>query len=349
MLAGVFKICVKMKDIAEKLGVSINAVSLALNNKPGVSDELRHKILAFAHEAGYLAKRNKYMKTYKQSNICVMMQKIYSKDMSFYGKVLYAVTEASRKKGYDTIIHFFYDDDFILPNAVKEYRVSGVIIIGKISDKNIDVLEKYQMPIVVVDHDSLKKKINCVLLNNKLGGYIATNYLIDCGLEKIGFFGDLDYSLSIKERFFGYQEALKNLSLEDAELSAYRKKYSITKNIEKAVLQNDEQMILSLLKMHKNMPQGFVCSNDYAAIALMMGLQKLGYKIPQDISIVGFDNIDMTERISPKITTINVDKKEFGKKAVERLCQLINTKTELSASTILSVELIEKASVKTQN
>lgn len=89
---------ITMKQIAELHGVSVNAVSLALNNKPGVSDEMRSKILRTAEETGYLESKDKYVRTFSRMNLCVMMQKKYSRDMNFYGRVLYAVVEEAKKK-----------------------------------------------------------------------------------------------------------------------------------------------------------------------------------------------------------------------------------------------------------
>ena len=94
------------------------------------------------------------------------------------------------------------------------------------------------------------------------------------------------------------------------------------------------------------MPQAFVCSNDRAAIALLMSLQSLGYRVPDDISLVGFDNIDMCEKVNPKLTTINVNKETMGKRAVQRIRHLISHRGSRPENTVMSVELIERESVK---
>ena len=131
---------VTMKDIANVYGISVNAVSLALNNKPGISNEMRIKILRTAEEMGYLETKEKFVRTFARTNICVMMQKRYSQDMDFYGRVLFAVVEEAKKQGYDTLMNFFDDDNFEIPVTVADRRVSGVIVIGKIRDYNIEKL-----------------------------------------------------------------------------------------------------------------------------------------------------------------------------------------------------------------
>ena len=93
-----------MKDIAEELGISVNAVSLALNNKPGVGDETRQAILSTARLLGYLETKEKYLRTYSSIHFGVIMQKQYSEDLGFYGKVLMGVTEEARNRGYNAIV-----------------------------------------------------------------------------------------------------------------------------------------------------------------------------------------------------------------------------------------------------
>lgn len=339
---------VTMKDIAECLNISINAVSIALNNKSGVSDEMRAKILRTAEKMGYLEKKNKFVRTFSHTNLCIMMQKIYSEDMNFYSKVLYSFVEEAKKNGYDTIMNFFDDAAMIVPSCVAKDRVSGIVVIGKIKDDNIAKLKEYHMPLVLVDHASLLYTVDSILTDNKLGGFIITKYLLDKGFRQIGFFGDLNYSLSIKERFFGFKEALMcyQSELELENLDEYTKKYSILSNIEEAVLKNDTQKIVQLIKTARNLPQVFVCSNDRAAIALLMALQILNMSVPDDISLVGFDNIDMCEKVNPKLTTVNVDKEALGKRAVHRLKYQMSHTDSAPENTVISVKLIERASVK---
>ena len=339
---------VTMKDIAKAHGISVNAVSLALNNRPGVSDDTRMKILRTADEMGYLETKEKFVKTFARTNICVMMQKRYSKDMDFYGRVLYAVVEEAKKSGYDTLIEFFDDKAFQVPKIIKERRVAGVIVIGKIHDDNVGQIRNYHAPIVLVDHASLTQNIDSIITDNKLGGYVITRYLIEKGFREIGFYGELKYSLSIKERYWGYREAIDDLFGDELAYSFedYIQRYSILSGMEEAVLTNDNKKIEMLVQENLPLPEVFVCSNDKAAISLIMALQVLGYKVPEDISIVGFDNIDMCESIYPKLTTVNVNKERMGKRAVQRLIYKMSHRNSLTENSVISVELVERDSVR---
>lgn len=338
---------VTMKDIADRLDLSINAVSLALNNRPGVSEETRARILHMAEKTGYLEKRNRYVHTFTSTNLCIMMQKLYSDDMNFYGKVLYSFVEEAKKSGYDTIIQFFDNSAMSVPACVEKHRVAGIAVIGKISDGNIGRLRDYRLPLVLVDHASLMHAVDSILTDNKLGGFVETQYLLDRGFRRIGYFGDLQYSLSIKERFFGFREALERESgaLRIDNINDYIRKYSILSDIEDAVLRNDTQKIVRLLKMTHNVPQAFVCSNDRAAILLLAALQILNMNVPKDISLVGFDNIEMCEKVNPKLTTVNVDKELLGKRAVSRLRYQISHKDTLAENTVIGVRMVERQSV----
>lgn len=338
---------VTMKYIAEKLGLSINAISIALNNKPGISQERRREILKLADELGYLDKFPHYKPSYANKNICVILQSMYFKDAYFYSKILVGIEEESRLNNYNVIINFYEDGNFTIPNCVENIKVSGIIIAGSIRDEYLISLKQFKIPIVLVDHSSLLVPMDSIMSDNKLGSYIATEYLINNGFKNIGFFGDLNYSLSINERYFGYHEALKNkINMdENTTLDDFIKDRSILSDLEKNIINSDNGKIVDLIKNIKYFPEAFVCSNDNAAIHLIKALTTLGYDIPNDVSVIGFDNIILSTFISPKLTTIRVNKELMGKKAVDKLIFRMKNKDYPIENTILSVQLIERDSV----
>lgn len=336
-----------MKDIAQIHGVSVNAVSLALNNKQGISNEMRIKILRTAEELGYLETKEKFIRTFARTNICVMMQKRYSQDMNFYGKVLFGVVEEAKRNGYDTLMNFFDDDVFEIPATITQRGAAGVIVIGKIRDKNIEKISDTHTPMVLADHASMMENIDSIITDNKRGSYMLVRYLLEKGFTRIGFYGELGYSLSIKERYWGYREALSEFMAMGSkkQIEHYIDKYSILEGMEEAVLSNNNKKIVELVKAHQTLPEVYVCSNDKAAISLMVALQILGYKVPQDISVVGFDNIDICEKVCPKLTTVNVNKELMGKRAVQRLLYRLSHKKSLSENAVIGVEMVERESV----
>lgn len=338
---------VTMKDIAKELNVSVNAVSLALNDKIGVGKETRNLIINKADEMGYFSEKKRYRKSLANKNICILIKAEYFMNSNFYAKVLLGVEEEAKKNGYEILINFTDELDRI-PDCVKEGRVCGIISVGRISDKSLVELKKYGFPIVAADHSSLAEPTDCIISNNQLGSYRITRLLIDSGYRKIGFFGDLNYSMSIKERFFGYQEAIRSLPSISGypDLCRYVLEYSVLENIEQFVIEQNIPRLIDQIRQIRQLPRAFVCSNDEAAIQLIHALRKLEYRVPSDLAVVGFDNTALSTAASPWLTTVNVPKELMGKSAVQRLIWRLSHLNEPLKNTVLNVDIVERNSVK---
>lgn len=204
---------VTMKDIAKELNISINAVSIALNDKPGVSESMRLKILRTADKMGYINEKHHYLSVFSKSNICILMQSYYANTGHFYSIVLRSIVERAKELGYISILNYFEDNQFEFPDCIIDRKVAGILVVGKISDQNLNQLKNTGIPVVLVDYTSLGDTCDCVLTHNKQGGYLITQYVLDKGYKRVGFFGDLEYSLSFSDRFIGYKQALVNRSI----------------------------------------------------------------------------------------------------------------------------------------
>ena len=342
---------ITMKDIAERLDISINAVSLALNSKAGVSEETRKQVLDIAEELGYLDKSPKFVKSFANKNICVIIKKYYFEDNTFYSKIMMGIGEESRRKGYDIITCLINETEESIPSCIESKKVCGIIVIGTIEDEYIVKLKNYKIPVVLVDHTSLLESTDSILTDNKLGSFNITKLLIEKGYKDIGFFGDLEYSLSIKERFFGYREAIKKFlkfnNFKEAEV--FIEERSVLYDVEQNIIDKNIEGIKERINRINKIPEAFVCSNDNAAIALITSLKELGYMVPKDIAVVGFDDIVLSSLIEPKLTTVRVEKDFMGRKAVDRLLWRIENKKDPDEKTILSVEVIERDSVGNKN
>jgi DNA-binding LacI/PurR family transcriptional regulator len=131
-----------MKDIAQSMGVSVNAVSLALNDRKGVSEETRIKIMETAQKLGYLDRKNRYTKTFSQHHLCVLIQDIYDKEhknADFYNEILYHVIKEAKYYGYDTIVHYFNELNMNIPVCIAKRQVAGILVLGKISSSNVEM------------------------------------------------------------------------------------------------------------------------------------------------------------------------------------------------------------------
>ena len=338
---------VTMKEIAEKLNLSINAVSLALHDRAGVSEETRRLVLNAADETGYLDQSAKYTASYSNKNICILLEDRFFKDMQFYGRILLGLEEAAKKAGYDLFINSF-EKNHEIPACVEQHKVSGLIVVGKIDDEYLRRLKGYSIPVLLLDHESVETPTDCVMTNNAAGAYKLTKYLLDKGFRKIGFFGDLKYTPSIRERFWGYQEAMQqHLDFPSFEEGiSYIRRYSVLSKVEDAVINQDATSLAAFYQTLEEQPDALICSNDKMAIVMCKALSQCGLKVPEDISIVGFDDIELSNMVAPRITTMRVDKVLMGKKAMECLLKCMEKPKEKVEKLVLDVQLIERDSVR---
>lgn len=338
---------ITMKDIAKRLNVSINAVSIALNDKPGVSDEMRLQILRTADEMGYINQKKQYLSIFSKSNICVLMQSYYANTGHFYSIVLCSIVEQAKNFGYFSILNYFEDNDFHMPECIVDRKVAGVLVVGKISDSHLKALKKVGIPVVLVDFTSLGDPCDCVLTHNRQGGYMLTDYVVLKGYKTIGFFGDLDYSFSFQDRFMGYKQALiQNQIVSSEEVDSYIEEHSFLHNIEKYILANEITEIVKILKS-KKLPEVLICANDSNAFAVISALKDMGLKIPEDIGVTGFDDTPLCEKANPQITTVQVQKELMGGQvAVSNLMDRIHRKENTPMTQLLSVKIVERASLK---
>lgn len=275
------------------------------------------------------------------------MENRFFHDMQFYGRILLGLEDEAKKAGYDVLINSFENTQEI-PACVEQRKVSGIIVIGKIQDEFLVRLKNYSIPVLLLDHTSLVESTDCVLTDNKLGTFKMTQYLIEKGFRKIGFFGGMEYSPSVKERFWGYMEAVQLfLKLDNLDsVWEYVNRYSSLRGIENYVIKQDIEKLAEYFLNIPERPEVLICSNDKAAILLCKSLEKLGLRVPFDISIAGFDDIDLSKMVVPGITTVHVNKTLMGKKAMERLLQRMEHPREKAEKILLDVQLVERDSVK---
>lgn len=331
---------VRMKDIAEKLSISINAVSLALNNKSGVSDETRQRVLKAAKELEYNEGYQFFIKSNQFDNICIMTEEINFRDVKFYSDVILGIENEAKKNKYDLIINFIDRNNYIVPPSIEQRKVSGIIIVGYVSDDYLNKVLSYDIPVILVDHASMLINTDAVLTQNVQGSFMETKYLIDKGHRDIGFFGDIESSLSFNERWIGYNSAMKKYNI------PVKSEFCFTEFIEQYAVKNDYKGVREMLDKREKFPTAWVCANDSAAVTLVNALELIGIKVPDDISVIGFDDIELCKIITPNLSTIHVNKDLMGAAAVKNLIKRIHDKNMPCYHTRLEVDLIERKSVK---
>lgn len=291
---------VKLSDIADELNISTVSVSNALNGKKGVSDELRQKVFDMADELGYRRNnRETEEKVMKQYNIGVVIAERYIRQqgLSFYMSIYQQIVLAALNKNCITLLEVLSNDNeekYKIPDLFLREKVDGVIILGEMKHPYTRLLkENSSLPIVFLDYYEDTPDTDFIISDSYNGMYAMTRLLIKSGYRKIGFVGSVLSTSSITDRYLGYRKALQEIGI------AIRKDWVIKE--EKV---NNQIMDIPL---PEEMPDAFVCHCDVTAKYLIDKLNKNGYKVPEDIGIVGFDNYLVDSIDDVRLTTYDVD------------------------------------------
>jgi DNA-binding LacI/PurR family transcriptional regulator len=218
--------------------------------------------------------------------------------------------------------------------------VIGYLAIGIIRKKYLAKLCTLGKPVVSVDirHNTLP--IPTVSSDNFGGAYTATDYLIQSGHKKLGFIGPVHVAQSVFERFCGFRQALMEAGL------PFLEEYCIFGSQDRFELLDNEEILRSYLSELPEYPTAWLCAGDLIAISLIGLLDELDIRVPEDISIIGFDNLKVSELVTPALTTIHVDRNLMGKLAIVRLLEQTKNNYFHKCNLSLSCELVVRNSVR---
>lgn len=331
---------VKLKDIADTLGVSVVTVSNSLAGRPGVSQEMRKKIKECAVSLGLDTDKyqnntavNEEKSITRGKTIGVIVSERYmlvgaSFYWEMYQKVAYAASEGECFTSLAIIQD--YSDNAKLPPKMD---VDGVIIIGPVREKYLErLLLSIKVPVVIMDQQIEIGNYTSILSGNYYGMYRATRELVLAGHKNIGFVGALDYSRNIIDRYYGYKKCMRENGLKI--------------NREWILSDRSGDNETPSIYLPKELPTAFVCSSDYAAGTLYKALLERGMNVPEDISLVGYDNYLSGNELENILTTYNVDLAKMAKLAIE---QVINeTLDPTLAGTIYEIDsyVVKRSSVR---
>jgi len=330
-------------EIAKIAGVSPTTVSKVINNYPDVSDKTRARIQKILNEENFLPNAQaQFLSTKKTWTLGI----VYFEDLGvglnhpFFSAVLEAFKKQADKHGYSLL--FGSKNDRLKNDTFLEYfkyrSVDGIAIIcTDPNDKETLELIESDFPIVVID--MFNKNTSTVTSDNVEGCNLAINYLYDLGHRKIAHISGASYSDNWPStiRKEGYIKAMNRLNLKI--LDGY-----IADGVNFDVSGGYKAM-KELLKL-KERPTAVFASCDKIAIGAINAIKEAGLSIPEDISIIGFDDIELAKYITPKLTTIRQKCDEIGKTTVDLLVEQINQKAKLKINKIISVELMERDSCR---
>ena len=335
------------RELASQLNISPAALSLILNNKPGVSDATRMKIKKQLSDMGYahLIRKNDIAVL---DQIAFIVYKRHGKILDqhpFFLLMMEGIETHARKYNYQVILTSF--DIRSAPETqvetIRQMPIKGAIIFGtEMQDDDISYLQHLNVPYVVIDNDFPQYDINTVAINNTIGTYEAIEYLIRMGHRNIGYLKSSTSIKSFDERDLGYHAALSGFGYPLKEKNIVMLRYTE---------EGSYQDFLNYLSASPALPSAFVADDDTIAIGALRALREKGYSVPEDISVIGFNDRPSCEISQPPLTSINVPRHSFGSEAVDMLMKLIDKaasggKNERSLKLRIGTQLIVRDSVK---
>lgn len=330
-----------VEDIAKALGVSNATVSRALNDKPGVGSTLRDQILAKAREMNYVpnftARSLANSQTYTIGFFVREKKGLPSAKDPFYYEIQLGVEQAVAKTDYHVSVATLTTDVLARPQDfrfTRERRIDGMILAGPdIPAEFIMAMLRTHIPLVLVDNRLNQTAINAVNSDDESGAYHATRYLIGRGHLRIGMIAGPQNWSSSERRVNGYHRAIA-----EAGLSPH------ISHVDRTTVDSGMKAYLELNSRQPELT-GLCAANDSMAIGAMRAAQKQGRSIPDDLSVIGFDDIELAALSIPSLTTMHVPKTQIGKEAARRLLAILDDPDLLPAETIVPVNLIERESV----
>ncbi len=338
------------KEIAQKLGISAAAVSMALNGKAGVSRQTRERILSEAVKHGYSVPGKTGAQKNNTINFLIYVGEGIASQTTFSTFVLQGVAARATELGYRVVVHYIYENKPIDEQfSMFTSDTSGVVLLGTDIDakQRDDIGDKLNsnkaVPVVVVDNFVFAAYTDCVGNDNLYGAKSAVTHLIKKGHTRIGYLRSRQRISNFNDRELGVKIALneheeKNLQplqVVDVDICSERAYYDIvqwTKNNEPAT--------------------AFFAENDDIAATAIRAFTRCGYNVPKDISIIGFDNVPVGEMTYPALTTMHSYKERIGEIAVNLLQEkIVAGKTDdFGFSKIaVSMRLVERESVSEKN
>ncbi len=336
---------ITIKDIARALNVSVATVSRAFNDKYDIRKETRELVLKKAKEMGYRPNPIARKLLQKHSfNIGVIVPEFIN---AFFPEVIIGIQEILCEKNYQVIIMQSGESaDVELKNLItmEDHMVDGLLISLSKETRNIDALERLirdKFPVVLFNRVNDTLPVPKVIFHDYKWALFATEHLIEQGYKKIFHFAGPTHLTLIKNRIRGFERAMEKHRL------PYRKEQVI----ETGILVEDGEQAMERLIQQNNIPEAIFATNDPTALGAMKVLKKYGFKIPDDIGVVGFSNSKMAEIVEPSLTSVEQPTYEMGKTAACLLLEQLTSTEDIQPKTIeLEGKLIPRnSSIRKKN
>lgn len=330
-----------IKDVAKKAGVSIATVSFVINDSKRISVETKNRVEEAIKELNYHPSKSAInLVSGKTGNIgFILTDDHFLRTEPFYTRIFLGTEFEARNEGYYVLLSSInpdFNENDELPRFILNKNVDGIIIAGKVPANLIDRLAAYNLPTVFVDYIPSKKSYPLVLIDNIQGAALATNHLIELGHKNIAFIGgDIEHP-SLSDRLLGYKNALEKAAIQVNEnIIIADSGYPDRKNGFNAA-----EKIFS----KENNVTAVFAGNDAMAIGVIHYLKDNGYRVPEDVAVIGFDDVESDLLLSPTLSTIRVPKLDLGAEALKLLINTLKNRKPLLKKILVPVELIVRES-----
>ncbi len=335
---------VKVKDLAAMLDLSPSTVSLVLNNRPGISEATRTRVRDMVKELGCEElleeeneKKNIIFIVYRKRNEAKEGSPYFSQ---IFSEIIEGVESQIKARGYNLLVSYVDRDSAVKVAAgIDREQAEGVLILAtEMQEEQLNAFAQIQMPVVIVDNYVLHKSFDCITINNEQGVNEAVKHLVEMGHTDIGYLHVSDNANNFTERYYGFLRAMDSLGLKCPK----NRIINICTDGGEAVYQSLKEALLEVDKM----PTAFFSDNDIIAVYAMRIFREMGYRIPEDISIAGFDNIAFLEVFDPPLTSIQVPKHKMGVVAANTLIDKIKEPVEGVVKIEVCTSLVVRGSVR---
>ena len=331
---------INIKKISEQTGFSPATVSNALNRKRGVNKDTSAKIFQAARELGYINDSN----IQKIKLVMYKYNGLITDDTPFFPLMFDGFENECRTSGYEMAMCY-------LDRRAEDYEEqvrwllndtsSAVVLLGtEMQEEDITAFKGAKCPFLTLDYWSSDMVFNGVLINNSDSARLAVEYLINKGHKEIGYLRGSFRIKAFRSRAIGYK-----LTMNAHELPVPGK-YTVTLA---TTMEGAYRDMAKYLQAKPELPTAFFSDNDMIALGAMKALQEFGYRIPEDISIIGFDDLPFCEIVTPRLTSLRVPKQEMGKIAVRRMIEIIKGDNAARTKVQVCTDFVERDSVKNIN
>ena len=331
-----------LKEVAKKAGVSVTTASRILSNKPSpipISEETRRRVLKVARRLDYLPNIfARSLRTGKTGIVGVIVSDITD---SYYGGIIDGIERVLNENDYYFLLSSTQNSpqkEELYLTRLRKSRVDGLLILGatqRFTDNEVRELARSGIPIVLVGRESPHPSVSAVTVDNFTGGFLATEHLIKLGHTEVVHITTRQPRIDGEQRLNGYESAMEKYGLKDR------------RRVEKGDItaESGYQVMAGILRRGKR-PTAVFPFNDRSALGVMMAIRDQGLRIPEDIAIVGFDDIPIARHFDPPLTTVRQPQEEMGRKGAELLMKVLreNEDVEKRENIILEAKLVVRKS-----